>query len=93
MNSFTSFTITDPEIFRAELENIRERGFATAFDELEEGLHAVAAPIFNHESTVIACVSVSGPSYRLSRERVQEISPQVRQAAERISQEMGYAWN
>jgi DNA-binding IclR family transcriptional regulator len=93
MNAFTSTTITEPEALRAELSTVRERGFATAFDELEDGLHAVAAPIFNHEGNAIACISVSGPSYRLSRERILEISPHVRQAAERISQEMGYTWD
>ncbi|HBY98957.1 MAG: IclR family transcriptional regulator [Ardenticatenaceae bacterium] len=90
LEALTPHTITDPQAFRAELAEVQEQGYATAFEELEEGLHAVAAPIYNHEDHVVAAVSVSGPSYRLTRERIREVAPQVVDAALQISRELGY---
>ncbi len=49
------------------LELVRARGYAIAVEELELGLHAVAAPLFDVHDRCVAAVSVSGPSYRLPR--------------------------
>lgn len=46
--SLTGGTITDKEVFKRELKQVRAQGYATAFEELEEGLNSVAAPVFNH---------------------------------------------
>ncbi len=88
--AYTSRTITDPARLRIELQRIRAQGYAMAFEELEEGLHAVSAPIFNYEGHVIASLSVSGPAYRLTPERMREIAPKVVETTLRISAEMGY---
>ncbi len=90
LEALTPHTITDPQALRAELARIREQGYATAFEELEEGLNALAAPIRDHRSRVIASVSVSGPSSRLTPQRVSEIAPEVIRTAEQISREIGY---
>jgi len=55
---------------RPELAHVRQQGYAVAQEELEEGLSAVAAPIMNYEGHVIAAISVSGPSFRLTEERL-----------------------
>lgn len=54
----TPYTITDPEALEEELRRIREDGFAE--DNLESGLgiRALAAPIFDASSRLIAAVSV-----------------------------------
>ncbi len=90
LEALTPHTITDPQRLYAELARIREQGYATAFEELEEGLNALAAPVRNHEGDVIASVSVSGPAYRLTRERIREIAFQVVETAREISREMGF---
>ncbi len=87
--ALTPDTITDAETLRRELVQVRSRGYATSFDEIEKGLHAISTPVCNHEGNVIACVSVSGPSYRLTRARIASASPQVIQAADQISRELG----
>lgn len=51
---------------RAELAEVRERGFAQAIDELEVGLTAVAAPVHGPNGTVVAALGVSGPGARLT---------------------------
>ena len=87
---FTEKTITDPIRLREELAQIRQRGYAVAQEELEEGLSAVAAPIMNHEGHVIAAISVSGPSFRLTEERLTELAAMTREAAQAVSRQLGW---
>lgn len=88
--ALTQNTKTDKEVLREELSSIREHGYAIAFEELEDGLHAISAPIWNHVGSAIASVSVSGPAYRLTKQRLDEITPQVVKTALQVSQAMGY---
>ncbi|HEY3729189.1 MAG TPA: IclR family transcriptional regulator, partial [Solirubrobacteraceae bacterium] len=64
-------TITDRERLMAELETVRERGYATIVDELEPGLSAVAAPIREHGGAVVAVLCLSGASLRLEPQRLE----------------------
>ena len=66
----TDRTVTTRERLDIDLEGVRRRGFAVADNELEPGLVAVAAPITDTEGTVIAAVSVTGPSVRLTGNRI-----------------------
>lgn len=70
LDSKASKTIISRTQLNAELEKIRKVGFATIEDELEDGLVAVAAPVFSHDKSVIAAISISGPSTRISRENL-----------------------
>jgi DNA-binding IclR family transcriptional regulator len=87
---FTEKTLTDPIVLREELKRVRQQGYAVAQEELEVGLSAVAAPIWNHEAKVVAAVSVSGPSFRLSSEKIPELAELTRQTANEISHQLGY---
>jgi IclR family acetate operon transcriptional repressor len=87
---FTEKTITDPILLQEELERVRQQGYAVAQEELEVGLSAVAAPIRNHEGEVVAAVSVSGPSFRLSSEKMSELAELTRRTANEISHQLGY---
>ena len=73
-----------------ELATIREDGFAVAAEELELGLSAVAAPVFDSGGTVVAALSVSGPSLRLSPRRVAELRPIVIKQARALSEALGH---
>jgi len=46
---------------------VRKTGFAIIDNELENGLVAVAAPVFSHDGKVVAAISISGPDARISR--------------------------
>ena len=67
-----------------ELEQVRRRGYATALGELEPGLHAVAAPVFDANGACVAAVSVAGPSYRLTVERLDDLGRRCIAASEAI---------
>ncbi|GAA0695562.1 IclR family transcriptional regulator [Kitasatospora atroaurantiaca] len=90
LTSYTARTITDPRKLRRQLENVRTEGFACTIEELETGLNAVAAPLFAYHGQVVAAVSASGPSYRLSEPRILEVAAAVQRAAQEISARLGY---
>jgi DNA-binding IclR family transcriptional regulator len=57
-------TITSRRALRRELAQVREQGFATTVDELEEGLAGVSVAIFSEERTILGTVNVSGLGQR-----------------------------
>ncbi|NKE55518.1 IclR family transcriptional regulator [Lentzea sp. PSKA42] len=90
LDSYTENTVVDPDRLLAELETVASQGYAACFEELELGLHAVAVPVRGHRGEVVAAMSASGPSYRLSRERVEQIVPTMSAAAADLSAQLGY---
>jgi IclR family transcriptional regulator, acetate operon repressor len=85
----TSRTITEPALLAAELESVRREGYATAADELELGLSAVAAPVLDDSGRAIAALSVSGPTLRLSPRRIAELHPIVIKQARALGEQLG----
>ena len=66
----TARTITSRATLNSELEKVRKAGYAIIDNELEDGLVAVAAPVFGHDGNVVAAISISGPDARISREQL-----------------------
>jgi IclR family transcriptional regulator, acetate operon repressor len=64
-------TVIDRDVLEHELEDVRSRGYATAVDELEPGLAAVAAPV--HAGETVAALSISGPTIRMTPARLEEL--------------------
>jgi IclR family acetate operon transcriptional repressor len=85
----TERTITAPEKLARELTAIRARGYATAIDELELGLSALAAPVHGADREVVAALSVSGPTIRLTRRRLARLAPALLEQARRLSARLG----
>jgi DNA-binding IclR family transcriptional regulator len=90
LEALTSRTIADRRTLDAELAAVRGEGFATAAEELEMGLSAMAAPVFDQGGRVVAALSVSGPTLRLSPRRVAELRPIVIKQARALSQALGH---
>lgn len=88
MPRYTSKTIYTEEAFMENMRQAREQGFAISEEEFENEIDAVAAPIFNSSGKPIASVSVAGPSYRLTRERMLEIGPELVSQIKRFAQEV-----
>lgn len=89
---FTERTITGPSTLRAELEAVVGQGYGITVEELELGLTAVAAPVRAHDGKVIAAISVSGPVYRMSADRLPELSERAVAAGAELSRRMGYGF-
>ncbi len=66
LRSILPRTVTDPGALRAELERVREQGYAIVAQELEEGLVAIAAPVRGRGGRVIAAINLSSNVMRRS---------------------------
>jgi DNA-binding IclR family transcriptional regulator len=73
LERLTPHTIVDRGELDKGLETVRARGYATAADELEPGLSAVAAPVFGSEKEAVAALSISGPTIRMPSARLEEL--------------------
>lgn len=71
----TPHTITDTDELWAEIETIRDRGYAFNLEESVEGLHALGAPITDENNVAIGAISISGPANRLEGSFLREELP------------------
>jgi IclR family acetate operon transcriptional repressor len=90
LHRFTPRTITDVKTLEKQLRRVVDEGYAFTLEELELGLNAVAAPVRATDGRVRAAVSVAGPSYRVTPQRLQELGALTKAAGEAISRRMGY---
>jgi len=86
---YTDRTITDTRQLLEELRKVRAHGYAISSGELEDGIDAVAAPIFDHLNSVVAAVSIGGPSERCQPKQGELIAA-VTRAGQLISQTLRY---
>lgn len=73
----TEHTITDREALDAELELVRERGYAIDDEERLIGLRTVAVPVIDREGTVHGAVTVYGPKHRIPDDRFETDLPRL----------------
>jgi DNA-binding IclR family transcriptional regulator len=78
------------EDLTAQLDEIEASGWSMSFGEREEGLAAAAVPIRNHAGAVIAALSVSGPTTRLTMERLESVREELTDAADQVSRALGW---
>ncbi len=88
---FTHHTITTPEALRTEMEKTRRRGYAVDDEEYEEGLRCIAVPLLDAQRLPVAAISVSGPSFRVTAQKLPSIANQLLQCVRGISADMGYS--
>lgn len=91
LKRYTANTITDRDEFKTHLGRIVEQGYAIDNEEMDVGVCCVAAPIRDYTRRIIGAVSISGPSMRFAKERMeQELIPLVQRAGEDISTKLGF---
>ncbi|CAN5580171.1 IclR family transcriptional regulator [soil metagenome] len=90
LDVFTTNTVATTADLEDELAAVREKGWASVEEELEIGLNAVAAPVYDSGSEVIAALSVSAPSYRLSADQFGQVAERTIAAADSISRRLGW---
>jgi DNA-binding IclR family transcriptional regulator len=84
-------TITDPTRFLQELENVRKQGFAEDCEESTVGIHCIGAPIRGPEGGVVAAISITTLAALVDETTRLKLIPLVRQHADNLSAQMGYA--
>lgn len=86
----TPNTVTEEEAFLARIRRVKRQGYAFEDEECDEGTRCVAAPIYNAEGRITAAIGVAGPRARIRKNQVPKLAPVVLEAANEISQRMGY---
>lgn len=89
LKPITPKTVTSMESLRRSLDQVRAQGYAVADEELEMGLRAVAAPLYDFDGDAAGVISLAGPTLRLTDQRLPEITELVLSAARRISIRLG----
>jgi IclR family acetate operon transcriptional repressor len=85
----TGSTITSRSDLRAELDQVRARGWALNDEEREPGVRTVAAPVMAGDGTARAAIAVQGPAVRMADERIEQLAPIVRAAAAEVAAQLG----
>jgi DNA-binding IclR family transcriptional regulator len=85
-----SRTITDIDELLHELSRVRERGYATAWRELEDDLAAVGAPVRDHTGAVIGALAISAPVSRIPLKALPSYAGPVLESARSLSTQLGF---
>lgn len=83
-------TIVSPARLKEELAKTRLLGYAIDDEEEEIGVRCIGAPVRNWDGRVVAAVSVSGSTSRITVETFEEIADRVKQTALGISRQLGF---
>ena len=86
----TDKTITDFSQMQEVLEEVRQNGYALDDEENEKGVRCIAACLHGYQKEVKYAFSISGPTSRMTRERVKELAVDVKKVQEELSRELGY---
>jgi IclR family transcriptional regulator, acetate operon repressor len=90
LRAVTDKTITSEATLRAELAGVRARGYAVSDEELEQGLIAIAAPVFRYDGAVVSALSVSAPTSRMKRDTATAVARRCVEEAAGLSSALGY---
>lgn len=90
MTKYTKHTLTSKEQLTAELDRVRQRGYAYDDEECEIGARCIAFPIRDYTGQVVAGFSVTGPASRLTDEAIGKRMEELKKASMELSQKMGY---
>ena len=85
----TKKSIIDPNLFIEHLKEIKEKGYSVCKEEMEEGVMAIAAPIWDIKSRVVGSVATVGPISRFESLE-QDFVKNIKKTAFLISCEMGF---
>jgi len=90
LKAMTANTITSYLDLKTELAAIRDCGYAVDNEEIEEGVRCVGCVVRDFSGGPIGAISVSGPAFRISREKAKSLSRAVIAAANTLSAELGF---
>jgi IclR family KDG regulon transcriptional repressor len=89
LNPIRPKTITNSDMLYRELKAIRERGYATSFEETDVGVMGIAAPVYDYSGRAIAGIGIVAPIVRIPPEKVSEVAPMVLDASYELSRILG----
>jgi DNA-binding IclR family transcriptional regulator len=93
LQRFTANTIVDVDALIREIDEVRRKGIAYDDGEFDAEVRCVAAPVHDFAGRIAGAIGVSGPVWRLSLQLLQSMAHPVRDAARRLSIELGFDEN
>jgi DNA-binding IclR family transcriptional regulator len=91
LTKYTKHTIVEKKKLIEHLKQVAKQGYAVDYEEYDIGVACTGAPIRDYTRRVVGAISLSGPSSRLTHERIEkEMAPLVVEAAKEISRRLGY---
>jgi len=88
--AYTSWSITNADDLRRELELTRSRGFAVGVSERFAHVVSAAAPVRDYQGVAIAALNIAGPETRLTVDRAVELGPAIATEADKLSEALGW---
>ncbi|EPC3806252.1 IclR family transcriptional regulator, partial [Enterobacter ludwigii] len=88
--TYTPSTLASRDALLDALAKTREQGYAFDREENEQGVRCVAVPVWNHESRVIAALSLSTLTSRVDDAELASFREQLQQAGLQLSRALGY---
>jgi DNA-binding IclR family transcriptional regulator len=90
LERFTPRTITDPEALRRHLEEVRRQGYAVDDEEFDESVRCIAVAVCDFHGKAAGSIGISGPSSRLTDERLPELAATVVEIGKALSERMSF---
>jgi IclR family pca regulon transcriptional regulator len=85
LTAWTERTVTDPERFRARLQDVRRARHAIIDGEMELGIRSIAVPIVNRAGVTVAALNIGTSAARVSLDQLRRaFLPVLRDAAQQI---------
>lgn len=90
LEKLTPSTIVDPRELRQTLAEVRQRGYATCWQEREVGLSSLAVPLRDYSGAVVASLAIAGPASRLNQRTLKQHLRPLQQTGNAIGARMGH---
>jgi IclR family KDG regulon transcriptional repressor len=90
LESHTARTITDKNKLKQELDHIRQQGYAIDDEEFDSGIRCVAVPAMDYRGKLAGALGISGPSTRMTRERLPELAVSVVEIGRALSERLSF---
>jgi DNA-binding IclR family transcriptional regulator len=90
LQRYTDNTLTDPDVLRAHLAQIRAQGFAIDNGEHEEHVRCIAAPLFARTGQVVGAISIAAVSYRVNLPTLLSWQPMLSERAHQLNAELAH---
>jgi IclR family transcriptional regulator, KDG regulon repressor len=91
LDAFTPHTLVDPGLLRKALERVRLWGYAVDDEEFDAGVRCIAAPVFDFRGKAVGSIGISGPSTRVTPERLPELAANVVEIGKALSERMSFS--
>ncbi len=88
----TEHTITTWPEFNQEIEAIRKVGYAMDEEENELGVKCIGVAILDYSGLPVGAISISGPTQRMSKEKIDTIKEEILDVKKEISKELGFEY-